>query len=125
MMKMSANNQTVRGAPRADGRYDLERAATSLSAEGIPETPDGLGLHGVDPPAASSSARPAVGPSGIAVDGSGGMSYEGLPVTMSADGTPRVHVSAGAMTIETLRSMAIDLEYERLLAASRARMRGA
>ena len=121
-MKMSANEKTVRGAPRADGRYDLERAATSLSAEGIPETPESLGLHTVDPPAASSSAPPVVGPSGIAVDVSGGMSYQGLPVTMSADGTPRVHVSAGAMTIETLESLNVDLEYERVLYASRARM---
>lgn len=121
-MKMSANDQTVRGAPRADGRYDLERAATSLSAEGIPETPESLGLDTVDPPAASSSAAPVVGPSGVAVDASGRLSYEGLPVSLASDGTPRVHVSAGAMTIETLKSLGVDIEYERVLHASRARM---
>ena len=109
----------VPGAPRPDGRYDLAAAASS---EGIPETPEHLGLGTVDPPAASSSAPAMVGPSGIAVDAYGGMSYEGLPVTLADDGTPRVHVSAGEMTIETLKSLDIDLEEERLLYASRTRM---
>lgn len=119
---MDAKDQQVPRVPRADGRYDLARAATSLSSEGIPDTPEGLGLGTVDPPAESSSAPPVVGPDGIAVDAYGGMSFEGLPVSMASDGTPRVHVSAGEMTIETLKALGVDLEYERLVYASRAQM---
>lgn len=90
----------VPGAPRPDGRYDLAAAASSES----------------------SSAPPVVGPLGIAVEGSGRLTYAGLPVSMASDGTPRVHVSAGEMTIDTLKSLNVDLEYERVLYASRARM---
>ncbi|MFP5365157.1 MAG: hypothetical protein ACLGI5_20805 [Thermoleophilia bacterium] len=107
------------GTPRPDGRYDLTAAASS---EGIPETPEGLGLGAVDPPAESSSAPPVVSADGIAADASGRLSYQGLPVAMASDGTPRVHVSAGAMTIDTLKSLGVDLEYERLLHASRVQM---
>lgn len=100
---MSTNNQQVPGAPRADGRYDM--AATAAS-EGTPATP-------------VVTAAPK-----IEVDSVGRLSYAGLPVTMSADGTPLVHVSAGAMSIPTLRSLGIDLDEERLLYASRMRMGG-
>lgn len=116
---MNAKDQQVPGAPRPDGRYDLAAAASS---EGIPETPEILGLGTVDPPAESSSAPPVVSADGIAVDASGRLSYRGLPVSIASDGTPRVHVSAGEMTIQTLQSLGIDLEEERLLHASRTQM---
>ena len=95
------------------------------SSEGtadIPETPASLGPATVTPPAYSSAPPPRVTTSGVAVDGNGRLSYQGLPVSLADDGTPRVHVTAGPMAIETLRSLGIDLEEERLLYASRVQM---
>lgn len=103
-------------------KYDRSAMAASVSADGVPGTLEDLGLLMSEPPVASSSAPGVVGASGVAVDAYGTMTFGGLPVSLSADGTPLVHVSAGPMTIDSLKSLGVDLEYERLLAASRSRM---
>ena len=113
------------GGGNLAARADAVRTASladALIGENVPQIPDALGPTTVAPPQESSSAPPVVGPLGVAVDAGGGMSYRGLPVSMGADGLPRVHVTAGAMTIDMLHSLGVDLEYERLLYASRRQM---
>jgi len=83
--------------PREDGRYDLGRAPAPA-------------------PASSSAVAARVEVSGA------NMSFEGLPVVVAADGTTRVVTSVGDVTVATLRSLNLDMDAERLLYASRARM---
>jgi len=119
-------------ASRAQMRGDLREAhaimaaaPASLSTDDTPSIPDGMGPASVAPPAESSSAPAVAGPSGVSVDGYGGLSFEGLPVSIAEDGTPRVETSAGAVSLETLGSLGLDLDQERLLHGSRVRMGGA
>lgn len=84
----------VPGAPRPDGRYDM-------LDEGI--------------------ATPPV-PATLTLDGNGGATFAGLPVTMSATGEPLVQTSAGLVSIATATSLGVNFEEERLLHASRTRM---
>jgi len=88
-------------APREDGRYDLGTAAA--------------------PAPASSSAVAAT----VEVDAGGHMSCAGLPVVIAEDGAPRVVTSVGSLTVETLRTLNLDMDQERVLYASRSRMRAA
>lgn len=84
--------------PRLDGRYDLGSAPA---------------------PAPSTSAATAAG---VKVDSGGHMTCAGLPVTIAEDGTPRVTTSVGSVTLETLRSLGLNMDEERVLYASRFRM---
>jgi hypothetical protein len=59
---------------------------------------------------------------GVDVDASGRMSYKGCPVSIAEDGTPRVEVSTGEMTIATAESLGVNFGQEAVLYASRARM---
>ncbi|MGH2899912.1 MAG: hypothetical protein ACRDMZ_14655 [Solirubrobacteraceae bacterium] len=84
--------------PREDGRYDLGNAPA---------------------PTPSTSSQIAA-TTRVEVDG-GHMSFAGLPASIAQDGTPRVVTSHGAVTVETLRSLNLDMDYERLLHGSRVR----
>jgi len=84
-------------APREDGRYDLGSAPapTPASSSAVAARVEVVGTH---------------------------MTFEGLPVVVADDGTTRVCTSLGNVTVETLRSLGLDMNEERLLSASRFRM---
>jgi len=117
---VAASRAQMRGSLR-EAHAIMAAAPASLSTDDTPSIPDGMGPATVAPPAASSSAPAVAGPSGVSVDGYGGLSFEGLPVTVE-DGAVRVQTSVGALSLPSLRVLGLDLDQERLLHASRARM---
>jgi hypothetical protein len=58
----------------------------------------------------------------VEVDAGGHMTCSGLPVVIAEDGTPRVVTSVGSLTVQTLHQLNLDMNEERVLSASRARM---
>lgn len=125
---LGAGEAALLEASRARMRNDLAGARDAMAS--APQTVSAsesrdLGYGRYELGAGVAAAEPSTSPAAeLTVEGSH-LSYGGLPVSIAEDGTPRVHTSVGAVSVQTLATLDLNLDEERLLHASRVRMRSA